>query len=236
MQTVTLKRMFLFGGVSALVCLISAFSASANLLIDPSFELNTAGSAGGWNIVNGSVRSTGAWDPPPATGGHSIRLPAGTTTPLCYQGPLNPNLTNITAGMQFDLTAYGMITNANTTGSAFIQVAFFGANGVGIGPAMTSNRIDSNTPPALISSPGSLPTSGTWIFLDTGVITAPTGTAYMDVYGISVNMFLPVVGGSTWEDNFDLEAVAVPEPSSLMLGAMGLLIGVPLLMRRRRSR
>jgi hypothetical protein len=134
--------------------------------------------------------------------------------------------------MQFDLTAYGMITNANTTGSAFIQVSFFGTNGAGIGPAMLSNRIDSNTPPALISSPGSLPTSGTWIFLDTGVITAPTGTAYMDVYGISVN----VVGGSTWEDNFDLEAVAVPEPSSLMLGAMGLLIGVPLMMRRRRSR
>src|ERR1035437_3137941 len=72
MQTFTLKRILLYGEVSALVCLISAFSASAqNLLNDPSFELNTAGSAGGWNIVNTAVRSTGAWDPPPATGGGS---------------------------------------------------------------------------------------------------------------------------------------------------------------------
>lgn len=226
MQTFTLKRVCLS---AAVVFLISIVSASAtNLLIDPSFELNTAASAGGWNIVNGSVRSTGAWQPPPATGGHAIRLPPGTSTPLCFQGPLNPNLTNITAGTQFELTAYGLITNAITSGSAFIQVAFFNANGVGVGPAMLSNRIDSNTPPALITSPSNIPTNGTWIFLDTGVITAPAGTAYMDVYGISVN----VVGGSTWEDNFDLDVV--PEPSSLALGIMGL-FGLFMVSRRRRT-
>ena len=230
MQQSTFKRILLYGEVSALVCLISAFSASAaNLLIDQSFELNTAGSAGGWNIVNTAVRSTGAWDPPPATGGHSIRLPANLSTPLCFQGPLNLALTNITAGMQFDLTAFGMITNAITSGFAGIQIAFFDSTGTGIGPAFFSNKIDSNTAPALISSPSSLPTGGTWIPLDTGVVTAPTGTAYMDVYGISVN----VVGGSTWEDNFSL--VAVPEPSTFMLGGFGLIALFMTAHRRRQA-
>jgi PEP-CTERM motif len=213
-----------------LACFISVLSASAaNLLIDPSFELNTAASAGGWNIVNGGVRSTGAWDQPPATGGHAIRLPPGTSTPLCYQGPKNAALTNITAGMQFELTAYGLITNSITSGSAFIQISFFDANGVGVGPAMLSNKIDSNTPPAMITSVGNLPANGTWIFLDTGVVTAPTGTAYMDVYGISVN----VVGGSTWEDNFDLEAV--PEPSTFMLAGFGLIALFAAARRRRQA-
>ncbi len=231
MQPSTFKRILLYGEVSALVCLISAFSASGqNLLIDPSFELNTATSAGGWNIVNSAVRSTGAWDPAPATGGHSVRLPATITqTPICFQGPLNLNLTNITAGMQFELTAFGMITNAITSGFAGIQIAFFDSTGTGIGPAFFSNKIDSTTPAGSISSPSSLPTSGTWIPLDTGVVTAPTGTAFMDVYGISVN----VVGGSTWVDNFNL--VAVPEPSTMALGIMGLLIGIPLLARRRKA-
>ena len=208
--------------------LVAALSASANLLNDPSFELNTAGSAGGWNIVNGSVRSTGAWQQPPATGGHSIRLPAGTSTPLCYQGPLNSNLTNITAGMQFELTAYGLITNSISSGFAGIQISFFDANGVGTAPAFFSNKIDSNTPPASITSPSNLPANGTWIFLDTGVVTAPANTAFMDVYGISVN----VVGGSTWEDNFDLEKITVPEPSTLALGVVGL-TGLMCLIRRR---
>jgi hypothetical protein len=130
--------------------------------------------------------------------------------------------------MQFELTAFGMITNAITSGFAGIQIAFFDSTGTGIGPAFFSNKIDSNTAPALISSPGSLPTGGTWIPLDTGVVTAPAGTAFMDVYGISVN----VVGGSTWEDNFSL--VAIPEPSSLALGSFGL-IALFVAARRRKS-
>ncbi|HUJ71906.1 MAG TPA: PEP-CTERM sorting domain-containing protein [Verrucomicrobiae bacterium] len=128
--------------------------------------------------------------------------------------------------MQFELTADGLITNSITSGFAGIQIAFFGPNGVGTGPADFSNKIDSNTPPAQITSPGNLPANGTWIHLDTGVVTAPAGTAFMDVYGISVN----VVGGSTWEDNFSL--VAVPEPSAFALAVMGL-GGLTYFIRRR---
>src|ERR1017187_2661834 len=235
MQTVTLKRMFLFGGVSALVCLISTFSASAqNLLIDPSMELNTAPASGGWNL-GGAIRST-AFSRTPATppaGGHSWRLGTGTNAVnIAYQGPLNPSLTNITAGSQFDLTAYGLVTNTINSGFAGVQASFFSASGVNLGTVETSpgnaifsNKIDSNN---VVISTGVVGNQF-WIPLDTGVFTAPAGTAYMDVYAISVNLLEQGGSAGVWID--DLSLVAVPEPSSLMLGAVGLLIGVPLLMR-----
>ena len=234
MQTFSAKRKLIWGSVAVITCFVCALEASAqNLLIDPSFELNTGTLSGGWNY-SGGVRSTGNWQPPPATGGHSVRLPAGSVT-LCYQGPLNPNLTNITAGSEFDLTAVGSITNAINSGFAGIQATFFSASGVNLGTVQTSpgnaifsNQINSNTPPAEISSPSSIPTNAIWISLDTGVFTAPANTAYMDVYGIAVN----VSGGSTWEDNFSL--VAVPEPSSLLLAGMGV-IGLVICVRHRRT-
>src|SRR5271156_6193358 len=98
MQTFTLKRVLFVGGISAAICLSSTFSASAtNLLIDPSFESNTVASAGGWNI--GGARSTAFSRTPatPPTGGHSNRLGAGGVN-LSFEGPTNPNLTNIVAG------------------------------------------------------------------------------------------------------------------------------------------
>lgn len=238
MQTVTLKRVLLVGGASALACLISTFSASAqNLLIDPSYELNTAASAGGWN-GGGSVRATGEWMPPPATGGHSFRLPAGSNAVnLAFEGPLNPNLTNITAGSEFDLTAYGLVTNAIISGFSGVQATFFSASGANLGTVQTSpgqaifsNQINSNN--ATISASSSSPTNGTWIPLDTGVFTAPTGSAYMDVFAISVDVVESNGAAGTWIDNLSL--VAVPEPSTMMLGLIG--IGLPLLMMRRRSR
>ncbi len=236
MQTFTLKRVLLVAGVSALVCFISTFSASAqNLLVDPSFELNTAPSAGGWNL--GGARSTAFSRTPatPPTGGHSNRLGAGGVV-LSFEGPLNPNLTNIAAGAKFDFTGYGLVTNSMTNGFSGIQATFFSAAGVNLGTVETSpgtaifsNQINSNNTTISTGVAG----NQFWIPLDTGVFTAPAGTAYMDVYTISVNVAEVNGAAGTWFD--DLSLVAVPEPSTMLLGLMGL--GLPLLMmRRRRSR
>ena len=241
MQTLALKRVLLVGGVSAALCLISTFSALANLLIDPSFEANTVASAGGWNI--GGARST-AFSRTPATppvGGHSNRLGAGGVN-LSFEGPINPNLTNVTAGEKFDLTGYALVTNSIVSGFAGIQATFFGPfNGTGVytnlgtvetgfGVAQFSNKIDSNN---VVISTG-VQGNQTWIPLDTGVFTAPQFATFMDVYTISINLLESNGSAGVWIDDLDLEVV--PEPSSIALGAMGLIAGVSVLARRRRSR
>ena len=76
---------------------------------------------------------------PPPTGGHSFRLPAGSNAVnLAFEGPLNPNLTNITAGSEFDLTAYGLVTNAIVSGFSGVQATFFSASGANLGTVQTS--------------------------------------------------------------------------------------------------
>jgi PEP-CTERM motif len=213
MQMFTLKRILLCGGVSAIVCLISASSASANLLLNPGFEITNAN----WGAFNGAVLASTAH---PRSGLLSVRLPVGNGIGA-FQ-----TITNITASSQFDLTGFGFITNTMTAGFVGIQATFFTSGGVNLGTVETapgvaifSNHIDSNS------------VLNTWIALDTGVFTAPATTAYMQVFPLGVN--LGSTGGSSWIDDLDLEAV--PEPSTLALGIMGLLVGLPWLARRRKS-
>ena len=221
-----MKRFDLFllrwGSVLAVTIFLGAISASAtNLLIDPGLELQTPGTGngtnGGWNAANGAVKNSTFTNH--TVGGHlALRLPPGASSvPLIWEnvGTIT-GVGAVSAGMQFDLTAYGFITNTITTGRAGIQATFFGGasgtNNLGTvetspGTAKFSNNIDSNS------------AVNTWISLDTGVFTAPAGTAYMQVYGIGI--FLQPNGNSVWEDDFDLELVAVPEPSTIALSAIG---------------
>lgn len=228
MQTFTVKRVLLTCGISALVCFISTFSASAstNYVTDPGFELGTTPANGGWTGFNGAVlNSTGEHH----TGGKAVRLPGGSGVGA-YE-----TISNVafTAGTQFDLTAWGIITNANFGGYIGIQATFFNVTGTttqnlgtvesGPGAAIFSNHIDSNS------------VVNTWIPLDTGVFTAPSTLpiSYIQVFPINVNVTPTGNSNSSWIDDFDLEIV--PEPSTIALGMMG--IGLPLLaMRRRRSR
>ena len=226
MQTLAFRRVLLVGGISALVCLISTFSASAqtNYITDPGFELGTTAANGGWTGFSGAVlNSTGHV----RTGTKAIRLPAGNGI-----GAFE-TISNVafTAGTQFELTAWGFVTNTMTAGFVGIQATFFNITGTttqnlgtvesGPGVARFSNHLDSNS------------VLNTWIQLDTGVFTAPSTLpiTYMQVFPLAVNG--GSTGGSVWEDDFNL--VIVPEPSTIALGVMG--IGLPLLMmRRRRSR
>lgn len=226
MQTFSLRRILLFCGVSALVCFVSAVSASAqtNFVTDPSFELGTPKASGGWSAFSGAVlNSTGHV----RTGTKAVRLPAGNGIGA-FETISNAAFT---AGTQFDLTAWGFVTNTMTAGFVGIQASFFNVTGTttqnlgtvesGPGNARFSNHLDSNS------------VLNTWILLDTGVFTAPSTLpiSYIQVFPLAVNG--GSTGGSVWEDDFDLEIV--PEPSTLALGVMGLLIALPLIRRQRKA-
>jgi len=225
MQTFTMKRVLLVGGVSAAICFSSTLPASANLLLSPGFETTT-----GWTAFNGAnAASNGSI----LSGARSGRVSASASSNVT--SGIFQTITNITAGSAFDLTGFADCTNQITFGRAGIQGVFFNASGVNLGTVETSpgnakfstTQIDSNTPPNFANVPDN--PSG-WVALDTGVFTAPANTAYMQVFVIGIN--LAGATSSVWFDNLDLEAV--PEPSTIALGMMG--IGLPLLMRRRRSR
>lgn len=226
MQTVSLKRVLFVGSLSAAICLTSTFSASANLLLSPGFETTT-----GWTTFNGANNaSTGSV----LSGSKSGRVAASASSNVT--AGIYQTITNLTAGMAFDLTGFADCTNHIVSGRAGIQGVFFDSTGVNLGTVETSpgvakfstTQIDSNTVPNVANIPDN--PSG-WVALDTGVFTAPANTAYMQVFVIGIN--LAGATSSVWFDNLDLEAV--PEPSTIALGLMG--IGLPLLaMRRRRSR
>jgi PEP-CTERM motif-containing protein len=230
MQTLAFRRVFLVGGISALVGFVTILSASAqtNYITDPGFELGTAHASGGWSGFNGAVLNSTAHV---HSGTKSVRLPAGNGV-----GAFE-TISNVafTAGTQFDLTAWGFITNQIATGFIGIQATFFNVTGTttqnlgtvesGPGTAIFSNHMDSNT------------VLNTWIPLDTGVFTAPSTLpiSYMQVFALNVNVTPAANAGnadSSWEDDFDL--VIVPEPSTIALGLMG--IGLPMLMIRRRRK
>ena len=217
-------------GISLVVGLVAASSASAqtNYVTDPSFELGTPASQGGWTGFNGAVlNSTGEHH----TGSKSVRLPGGNGVGA-YETISNALFTG---GTQFDLTAWGIFTNTSATWTGYfgIQATFFNITGTttqnlgtvesGPGNAIFSNHITSNNAP------------NTWIPLDTGVFTAPTNLpiTYMQVFPINVNITPTGNSDSAWIDDFNLVIVPVPEPSTLALGVMGLLFGLPVVVRRR---
>ena len=225
MQTLAFKRVLVVSSISALFCFISTFSASAstNYVTDPGFELGTPASAGGWTAFSGAVlNSTGHV----RTGTKAVRLPAGNGVGA-FETISNAAFT---AGTEFDLTAYGFVTNTMTAGFVGIQATFFNVTGTttqnlgtvesGPGNAIFSNHLDSNS------------VLNTWIPLDTGVFTAPSTLpiSYMQVFPLAVNG--GSTGGSVWIDDFNL--VIVPEPSTIALGLMGIGL-LPFLMRRRRK-
>ncbi len=224
----------------AIACLAFSSYASANLLVDPGFELGTppgAENTGGWNIVNGAALNTNPLDS--HTGNNSLNVTNGgaganSGVPLAFQ---TTNI-GVTPGAQYIFTAYGITTGPlapaggsnNGTSFAGIQATFFsgdnatgnnlGTVGTGAGNAVFSNHIDSTTTPNV------------WVPLSTGVFTAPAGSSSLQVFGIAIFPQELVSGTGVFEDDFDLEQVNVPEPASLGLLAIG---GASMLIRRRRA-
>ena len=208
------------------LCLAVSASAQTNFITDPSFELGTSKANGGWTAYNNAVLNS---TPHPRTGTKSIRLPAeGTISAGAYETISNADFT---AGVQFDLTAWGFLTNTMTTGYVGIEATFYNVTGTstqnlgtvesGPGKDIISNHIDSNS------------VLNTWIELDTGTFTAPTGLpiTYMQVFPF--NNSAGPIGTSAWIDDFNL--VIVPEPSTILLGSIGLIGLIAAMWRRRKA-
>lgn len=145
-----------------------------NPLKDPGYEQRIPAEQGGWTRFGGKYTSS------QVRSGETAMFHTATydTTGAFQQLPA-------TAGSKWQLTGYGL-TPLRIKGAAFgiVQVSFFDANGKDLGsvetagrkfPAKTSNPVDISAPP------------GEWIRLDTGVATAPAGTAFIQAFTLFVD-------------------------------------------------
>lgn len=149
---------------------------------DASFERRLGSAEGGWRLFGGSVSAKKA-----RSGKHSMAnfTPRGTSG--SYQEfAAQP-------GSRWRLIGYGLAPTALKGASAFgiIQLTFFDAAGKDLGtvetagnkyPALASNRVEPGSP------------VDEWIRLDTGVGTAPPGTATIQVFTLYVDYPAALIG------------------------------------------
>ena len=174
---------------TVLICLpLPAVADDDNPLKDASFELRLPPDEGGWRLFDGSIFS----EDQARTGSQSIfnaALSRIVQYPPHLLGAVSGSYQEFPAapGSRWRLTGYGMTPTALEGASAFgiVQVSFFDADGEDLGTletadistskAKTSNDVSSRAP------------AGEWVFLDTGVATAPTGTATVQAFTLYVD-------------------------------------------------
>ncbi|MDH3630641.1 MAG: hypothetical protein OER98_05925 [Gammaproteobacteria bacterium] len=159
-----------------------------NLLSDTSFELKLPPDQGGWILFDESMFS-----PDEAHSGSQSMFNWGFSRSVPYPpyfvGTVSGSFQEFPAGpgSRWQLTGYGVTPTGLKGAPAFgiVQVSFFDALGNDLGTvetagsstplARTSNKVNSQTP------------AGEWIFLDTGIATAPKGTATVQAFTLYVD-------------------------------------------------
>jgi hypothetical protein len=185
-----------------------ALANDQNLLNDPGFERELAPEDGGWaRFDKGWISIDQA-----RTGSRSM-FNNGYSRTVPYQPFFEGNVSGsyqefpATAGSRWRLTGWGMASPALEGAPAFgiVQVSFFDADGNDLGTVETA---DSDSPPARTSNQvnGGSPVDE-WIFLDTGVATAPPGTAVIQAFTLFVDYSGSNVAQGVYFDDLTLCAL-----------------------------
>ena len=174
---------------SVMLCASGASIADGhNPLKDPGFEQRTVPDEGGWRRFEESLFS----DDQARTGELSM-FNGGYSRTVSYHpyfvGMVSGSFQEFPAepSSRWRLTGHGLTATAleGTPAFGIVQVSFFDADGKDLGTvetvdskrakAKTSNEVNNQSP------------VGEWIFLDTGVATAPEGTNSVQAFTIYVD-------------------------------------------------
>ena len=174
-----------------IVSLVGAPSAAlgdnSGPLKDAGFELQTAADEGGWSLFEISLFSKNH-----ARSGSQSMFNGGFSRTVPFQAAFVGNASGAyqgfpaKAGSRWRLTGYALTpaTLEGTTAFGVLQVSFFDTNGNDLGTvetaggstkARTSSQVNRGSP---VSE---------WIPLDTGVATAPVGTATIQAFTLFVD-------------------------------------------------
>ena len=190
------------------------FAQDDNLLKDASFEDNLAYDDGGWATFEKSLIS----DEHARTGSRSVFNGALSRT-VAYQpyfvGSVSGSFQEFAAeaGSQWQLTGYGMVANKLAGAPAYgvVQLSFFDAEGNDIGTVETA---DSTTRARTSSEVNNKSPVGEWVFLDTGVATAPEGAATVQAFTLYVDYSGSNVSQGVYFDDLTLCTIADNDDST----------------------
>jgi hypothetical protein len=194
-----------------IACLLSPAAVLAdahNPLKDASFEDQLPAEEGGWGLFENSLIS----DSQARTGNHSM-YNGGLSKTVAYHpyfiGNVSGSFQEFPAqpGSRWRLTGYGMVVAKLLGTPAFgvVQLSFFDADGNDLGTvetvnagarAKTSNEVNNQSP------------VGEWIFLDTGIATAPEGTSAVQAFTIYVDFSGSNTAQGVYFDDLTLCAVS----------------------------
>ena len=201
----------LFGAFLALAPL-SASADDTNLLKDASFEQRLPADEGGWDLFEISLYSKNY-----ARSGSESMFNGGFSRTVAYPPYFVGNVSGAfqefpaEPGSRWRLSGYGLLPAPLEGSSAFgiLQLSFFDADGEDLGAVETadtdtkakvSKRIDNESP------------VGEWNMLDTGIATAPEGTATVQAF----TLFVDFAGKSQTQGVYfdDLVLCAITDESS----------------------
>ncbi len=177
-------------------------------LEDASFELQLPDDEGGWILFDESAYSRDH-----ARTGKQSMFNAGLSRTVPYPphvvGSVSGSYQEFPAepGSRWRLTGFGMTPVAleGTPAFGIVQVSFFDADGKDLGTVETA---DSPTPLAKTSNEvNNQSPVGEWIPLDTGVATAPAGTATVQAFTLYVDFSVTDTSQGVYFDDLSLCAL-----------------------------
>ncbi|WP_405226739.1 hypothetical protein [Lentisalinibacter sediminis] len=171
-----------------LVCVPAAAQPDdGGLLKDASFERKLPADEGGWDLFEISMFSKNharSGSQSLFNGGFSRTVPynpffLGNASGAFQEFPADP-------GSQWRLTGYGLTARPliGTPAFGILQLSFFDAGGEDLGTVETA---DADTKAKASNQINNQSAVGEWIFLDTGVVTAPAGTATVQAFTLYVD-------------------------------------------------
>ncbi|MEM9335711.1 MAG: hypothetical protein AAGA33_12755 [Pseudomonadota bacterium] len=187
---------------------VAALAEDRTPLVDPGFEAETAARNGGWQMF-GASRYSGDY----AHQGNTSMLNGATSKSVPYPpyfvGTVSGSFQEFSAepGTQWRLTGFGFTPRSLVGTPAFgiVQISFFDDRGRDLG---TVETIDSKTAKAKLSAEiNNQSPVGEWIGLDTGVATAPEGTATVQAFSIYVDYSGSNTFQGVYFDDLNLECV-----------------------------
>jgi len=164
-----------------------ARAEDGNLLNDPGFETRLAPGQGGWRLFEISLFSKNH-----ARSGQQSMFNGGFSRTVAFPPYFIGNDSGsyqeqpATAGSRWRLTGYALAPEKlkGTPAFGLIQVSFFDAGGKDLGTVETAGTDTRAQTSEEVNSKSAV---GEWIFLDTGVATAPAGTASIQAFTIYVD-------------------------------------------------